>query len=62
MSGSRSVSIRTTPWGSIKSPADYDPPNQTAYKSQELAHEPDALKIDGGLPVLSPDRLKQRVV
>jgi hypothetical protein len=30
-------------------------------KSQELAHEPDALHIDA-LPVLAPDRLKQGLV
>ena len=35
--------IRTTPWGSIKSPADYEAPSPEAMKSQELAHEPDAL-------------------
>ena len=50
--------IRTTPWGSIKSPADYETPSKEAMKSQELAHEPDALKIDK-LPALTPDRLKQ---
>ena len=51
--------IRTTPWGSIKSSGDYERPSAEAFKSQELAHEPDALNIDGGLPVLNPDRLKQ---
>jgi len=50
--------IRTTPWGSIKSPADYEAPSEIAMKSQELAHEPDALKIDR-LPALTPDRLKE---
>jgi adenylylsulfate reductase subunit B len=54
--------IRTTPWGSIKPPQDYAAPGAEAYKSQELAHEPDALKIEGGLPALSPDRLKQGLV
>ena len=29
---------------------------------QELAHEPDALKIDGGLPALRPDQLKRGVI
>jgi adenylylsulfate reductase subunit B len=53
--------IRTTPWGSIKSPADYEAPNPDAMKSQELAHEPDALNIDK-LPALTPDQLKQGVV
>jgi adenylylsulfate reductase subunit B len=49
--------IRTTAWGSIKSPADYDVPAPAAMKSQELAHEPDALKIDK-LPALAPSQLK----
>ena len=35
--------IRTTPWGSIKSPADYAPPGAEALKSQQLAHEPGTL-------------------
>ena len=54
--------IRTTPWGSIKSPADYEAPSADDLKSQELAHEPDALNIEGGLPALRPDQLKQGVV
>jgi adenylylsulfate reductase subunit B len=53
--------IRTTPWGSIKSPADYAAPSQEAMESQELAHEPDALHIDM-LPALTPDQLKKGVV
>jgi adenylylsulfate reductase subunit B len=53
--------IRTTPWGSIKSASDYDAPSQEAMKSQELAHEPDALNI-AKLPTLRPDRLKLGVV
>jgi adenylylsulfate reductase subunit B len=53
--------IRTTPWGSIKSPADYDLPDREAMRSQELAHEPDGLNIDK-LPALTPDQLKQGVV
>jgi adenylylsulfate reductase subunit B len=53
--------IRTTPWGSIKSPSDYEPPTADAMKSQELAHEPEALKI-AALPALAPDRLKQGLV
>jgi len=32
--------IRTTPWGSIKSPADFEAPSAAAMKSQQLAHEP----------------------
>jgi adenylylsulfate reductase subunit B len=53
--------IRTTEWGSIKSPADYERPDKDALKSQELAHEPDALNIEK-LPALTPDQLKQGVV
>ena len=53
--------IRTTPWGSIKSPSDYEAPSPDALGSQELAHEPDALNIDA-LPALTPDQLKQGVV
>jgi adenylylsulfate reductase subunit B len=44
--------IRTTPWGSIKSPA---------FRNQELAHEPEALNIDN-LPALTPGKLTQGVV
>jgi adenylylsulfate reductase, subunit B len=50
--------IRTTPWGSIKSPAEYEAPSADAMNSQQLAHEPEALKIDA-LPTLTPDRFKQ---
>jgi adenylylsulfate reductase subunit B len=53
--------IRTTEWGTIKSPADYERPGQDAFKSQELAHEPDGLNI-AKLPALRPDQLKQGVV
>ena len=50
--------IRTTPWGSIKSPADYAAPTADAMKSQELAHEPDALNVDA-LPAMAPERFKE---
>ena len=53
--------IRTTPWGSIKSPADRDVPSKEAFDSQEIAHEPEALNIDK-LPALTPDQLKLGVV
>jgi adenylylsulfate reductase subunit B len=53
--------IRTTPWGSIPSPVEYAPPSREAMKSQELAHEPEALKI-GKLPALTRDQLKLGVV
>jgi adenylylsulfate reductase subunit B len=54
--------IRTTPWGSIPSPTELETPGAEAMKSQELAHEPDALNIDGGLPALKPEQFKQGVV
>jgi adenylylsulfate reductase subunit B len=53
--------IRTTPWGSIKSPADYEAPTADAMKSQQLAHEPEALKV-AALPALKPNQLKQGLV
>ncbi len=53
--------IRTTPWGSIKSPSDYAAPTADAMKSQELAHEPESLNI-AALPALKPGQLKQGVV
>src|SRR3546814_13953548 len=53
--------IRTTPWGSIKSPSDYEAPSADAMNSQELAHEPESLTI-AALPALTPDQLKQGVV
>ncbi len=43
--------IRTTPWGSIRSPADYPSPGPDDIRSPLLAHEPEALKIDA-LPTL----------
>lgn len=49
--------IRTTEWGSIKSPADYEVPDQDAFKSQELSHEPEALHVDS-LPTWSSDIIK----
>ena len=53
--------IRTTPWGSIKSPAEYEAPSAEAMKSQQLAHEPEALKI-ASLPALTPGKFKQGLV
>ena len=44
--------IRTTPWGSIKGPAEYEDPNTQEYSTQQLAHEPDALKVES-LPTIS---------
>ena len=51
--------IRTTPWGSIKSPADYPAPRPEDFAKQELAHEPDALKTNQPLPALRADQLKR---
>ena len=48
--------IRTTPWGSIKSPADYEQPDAQALSSVMLAHEPEALMVNS-LPTL-PSRKK----
>ncbi len=52
--------IRTTPWGSIRSPSDYDAPSPDALKTQELAHEPEALHIDA-LPALAPQEDRERL-
>lgn len=49
--------IRTTPWGSIRGPADYAPPPAGDLDSVLLAHEPDALMISK-LPTL-PARKKE---
>jgi adenylylsulfate reductase subunit B len=54
--------IRTTKWGSIPSPAELEIPDGEAMRSQELAHEPDALNIPGELPTLRHDQLKRGVV
>jgi hypothetical protein len=53
--------IRTTPWGSIKGPAEYAAPRPEDFARQELAHEPEALKISGGLPALRPEQLKRGI-
>jgi len=50
--------IRTTPWGSIKGPAEYEDPNTQDFASQQLAHEPDALKIDS-LPTISKSQFAE---
>ena len=51
--------IRTTAWGSIKGPAEYELPSQAAFRSEELSHEPTALNIDGGLPTLRSESLER---
>jgi adenylylsulfate reductase subunit B len=43
--------IRTTPWGSIKAPSDYEAPDASGLSSPLLAHEPTALKV-AALPML----------
>jgi adenylylsulfate reductase subunit B len=53
--------IRTTPWGSIKSPSDYEAPSEDAFKSQELAHEPESLNVET-LPQLTADKTEQEIV
>lgn len=50
--------IRTTPWGSIKSPSDYEAPDADALRSPMLAHEPEALKVKT-LPTLPVSQKKQ---
>lgn len=45
--------IRTTPWGSIKSPSDYAVPDANDLSAPELAHEPTALEVEA-LPMLPP--------
>jgi adenylylsulfate reductase, subunit B len=50
--------IRTTPWGSIPSPAGLAKPTTAMLNSQELAHEPEALKVPA-LPALRPEQLKR---
>src|SRR5512142_3416369 len=37
--------IRTTPWGSIKGPADYAAPDADGLRSPLLAHEPEGLLV-----------------
>src|SRR5205814_10037439 len=54
--------IRTTPWRSIKGPAEYDAPRPEDFARQELAHEPDALKTNKPPPALRANQLKPRVV
>ncbi|WP_275098768.1 adenylyl-sulfate reductase subunit beta [Sedimenticola hydrogenitrophicus] len=47
--------IRTTPWGSIKPPADYTVPDAAGLGTALLAHEPEALEVDA-LPTLPLSR------
>jgi adenylylsulfate reductase subunit B len=50
--------IRTTPWGSIKSPSDYAAPDANGLRSPLLAHEPEALKVET-LPALPAFKKKK---
>ena len=49
--------IRTTPWGSIKSPSDYEAPSSNALKAQELSHEPERTPHRGAARAASAGRL-----
>jgi adenylylsulfate reductase subunit B len=44
--------IRTTPWGSIKGPGQYEVPDPKGLSSPLLAHEPTALNV-AALPTLA---------
>ena len=46
---------RTTPWGSIKPPSEYEAPDAQALNSVLLAHEPEALMV-AALPTLTPKK------
>jgi adenylylsulfate reductase subunit B len=50
--------IRTTAWGSIKSPTEYETPGADALSTPLLAHEPSALKVEK-LPTLPSSGNKQ---
>src|SRR4030067_857316 len=43
--------IRTAPWGSIQGPSEYAAPDASALNSVMLAHEPEALMVDGPPPL-----------
>jgi adenylylsulfate reductase, subunit B len=45
--------IRSTPWGSIRAPQNYETAKNEDIRSQYLAHEPQYLKTDRGLPTLT---------
>lgn len=54
--------ITTKPWGSATPRlADFPLPDEEAINSQLLCHEPDALNINTGLPVMAKDKFKQGV-
>ncbi|MFT7564680.1 MAG: hypothetical protein ACI8ZT_002337 [Bacteroidia bacterium] len=45
----------------MKGPAEYDAPSEADFKTQELAHEPEALNIEK-LPTLARDQLTTGIV
>jgi adenylylsulfate reductase subunit B len=54
--------ITTQPWGEkIPELAKYDVPNQEALEGPLLCHEPEYLKVDGGLPTIDKSKFKQGV-
>ncbi len=54
--------ITTKPWGeAIDRVADLEVPSEEDLNSQLLCHEPDALNVETGLPVMSKDKFKQGV-
>ena len=55
--------ITTEKWGEkIPNLADLEAPDEEMINSQLLAFEPDVLNIEGGLPVIRKDQLKQGVI
>jgi adenylylsulfate reductase subunit B len=54
--------ITTKPWGeAIPRLADLPVPGEDEVNSQLLCHEPDALNVDTGLPVMDKSKFKQGV-
>ncbi len=54
--------ITTKPWGeAIDVVADLEVPSEEDLNSQLLCHEPDALNVETGLPVMAKDKFKQGV-
>ena len=54
--------ITTKPWGeAIDVVADLEVPAEEDLNSQLLCHEPDALNVETGLPVMPKDKFKQGV-
>lgn len=54
--------ITTKPWGeAIDVVADLEVPSEEDLNSQLLCHEPNALNVETGLPVMAKDKFKQGV-